>query len=517
MKDLLEIWRTAEPKKRLVFGLGVVAVVIAMIGLVSAARKPDMALLYSGLEAEAAGEVITALEGRTIPFDVRGDSIYVTADQRDSLRLELAAEGLPQSSVKGYELLDSLNGFGTTSQMFDAAYWRAKEGELARTILSAPSIRAARVHIAQGDAGSFGRRAEPTASVTVTSMSGTMSREKARALRYLVASAVADLDPENVSVIDSESGIILAAGEGGASGAGDLTPESRALKMKANVERLLAARLGPGRAIVEVNVDANMDAETISERVIDPESRIAISTDTEATNESSRGQDSGVTVASNLPDGNGADGASSSQTAETSRERVNYELSETRRERVRAPGEIERLTVAVMVDGERAVDDAGDMSWTPLEQAELDRLSTLIKSAIGYDESRGDVVTIESMEFDLPAGSEAVAGTGVLAGLMPNLSSLIRTGLLSLVVIVLALTVLRPFLTRRPQQLAIEPAPVETGPDQVEEVINKTSDILPLDFDDKSSDQINRLKQIVDQRADDSARVLSGWISESRA
>ena len=99
-----------------------------------------MALIYGGLDSAQAGEVIAGIERAGVPYEVRGDAIYVASDQRDRLRMDLAAEGLPAAGSTGYELLDGMSGFGTTSQMFDAAYWRAKEGELARTILALPNV-----------------------------------------------------------------------------------------------------------------------------------------------------------------------------------------------------------------------------------------------------------------------------------------------------------------------------------------------------------------------------------------
>src|SRR5690606_7745693 len=116
---------------------------------------------------------------------------------RDGLRMALAAEGLPAAGAAGYELLDSLSGFGSTSQMFDAAYWRAKEGELARTILAVPEIKSARVHISQAPDDPFRRKDRPTASVTVATISGTLPKTQADALRHLVAAAVASMRPED--------------------------------------------------------------------------------------------------------------------------------------------------------------------------------------------------------------------------------------------------------------------------------------------------------------------------------
>ena len=131
-----------------------------------------------------------------------------TVAQRDSLRMTLAAEGLPANSGAGYELLDGLSGFGTTAQMFDAAYWRAKEGELARTIRANPQIKSARVHIAQAPEMPFQANVPPKASVTVTTAGGGLSTAQARAIRHLVAAAVPGLLPEAVAVIDSVGGLI---------------------------------------------------------------------------------------------------------------------------------------------------------------------------------------------------------------------------------------------------------------------------------------------------------------------
>jgi len=133
VQQVRAFWTTLDTTRQLLLaGLGAVAVIvtvfIAQLGL-----QPAKALLYAGLEEAAAGEVIQALEARNIAYEVRGDAIYVPSPARDELRLMLASAGLPANSHTGYELLDSLTGFGTTSQMFDAAYWRAKEGELART------------------------------------------------------------------------------------------------------------------------------------------------------------------------------------------------------------------------------------------------------------------------------------------------------------------------------------------------------------------------------------------------
>ena len=152
MQNILSLWSALDMRRRIVVIGATIAMFLAVLGLSRMANTPNMALLYAGLDSSAAGEIVAALEQRGVAYEVRGDSISVDSTQRDALRMTLASEGLPTTGAAGYELLDGLSGFGTTSQMFDAAYWRAKEGELARTILANPQIRAARVHIAQAPA-----------------------------------------------------------------------------------------------------------------------------------------------------------------------------------------------------------------------------------------------------------------------------------------------------------------------------------------------------------------------------
>jgi flagellar M-ring protein FliF len=195
-------FRHLSMQQRVVAGLAALAALAAFVGIMRMATAPSMSLLYAGLDPAAAGEVIQSLEQQGAAHEVRGGAIYVETAQRDALRMTLAAEGKPASGAAGYELLDTLSGFGTTSQMFDAAYWRAKEGELARTIMSSPLVRSARVHISASGSRPFVRAAAPSASVSIIPAGGSIPPEQAAAIRHLVSSAVAGLQPDGVTVVD---------------------------------------------------------------------------------------------------------------------------------------------------------------------------------------------------------------------------------------------------------------------------------------------------------------------------
>jgi flagellar M-ring protein FliF len=525
VEQLAMVWKALGARRQVIVVLATVAMFAAVLALAKFAARPSMALLYSGLDGKQSGEVLGALDQSGAVYEVRGTAIYVDAQRRDELRMSLAAEGLPSNGGSGYELLDSLSGFGTTSQMFDAAYQRAREGELARTVTALPNVRTARVHIA--DARSQGLRgsSHATASVVVTTTGG-MSAQQARALRYLVASAVSGMSPQDVSVIDSAGGLVDDASDSAALG-----EDQRAEALRHNVERLLEARVGYGNAVVEVAVETVTEREAITERRLDPDSRVAISTDTqERANSSSDSAAGDVTVASNLPTGNasGANGSAQSKNSET-RERTNFEVSETTRELVRAPGAIRRLTVAVLVDGVSAQTQDGSAAKEPRSDEELVALRELVAAAVGFDEQRGDIITVKSMSFEpIMAGVDGPAGS-LLERLPLDLMSLIQVTVLAVVSLVLGLFVLRPILTSRstaPQGL---PAPsrstgakVLTG--TIEEDEGDSAAVPALASDrgasggrtsaEGAADPVARLRQLISERQDETVEILRGWMEE---
>ncbi len=556
MQQLISVWTALEPRKRLIVILASVAMFAGVISLSRMATAPNMALLYSGLGSNVAGEVIQALEQRGVTYEVRGGAIYVERSLRDELRMTLASEGLPANSTAGYELLDNLTGFGTTAQMFDAAYWRAKEGELARTIVASPDIQAARVHIANPTSQPFRRQIKPTASVTVTTRSGTLPPAQAKALKYLVASAVAGLAPEDVSVIDSQGGLVQGGDEAlpARPAGGELAEE-----MKARVERLLEAHVGRGSAVVEVSVETMTERESIMERRFDPEGRVAISTETEERTGTNRNSGNGgaVTVASNLPSGQaGGEGASSSSETSETRERVNYEISETRREIERLPGAIKRLTVAVLVDGITETDENGEESVRPRTEEELGALKELVASAVGFQEERGDVITIKSMAFSPVTTAGTPASVSLIDRLGLDFMSLIRLLVLAVVVLLLGLLVVRPVL-KSAQGAAALPAPgtdsTDLGPSGAAGLDAPTDGLPPLtgeisdggmlptnmavvsDFDlpgneggnpaggleplgsfGAADDPVSRLKQMIEDRQEETVEILRSWMDEPK-
>ena len=521
MQNVIATWSSLDIRRRVIIVAATLAMFAAVLGLSRMAGQPEMGLLYAGLEPTAAGEVITALDQRGVAYEVSGDSILVDVSQRDNLRMALAGEGLPAAGGGGYELLDSLSGFGTTSQMFDAAYWRAKEGEIARTLLAMPEVRAARVHIASAPTRAFQPESQATASVTLTTVSGALSEAQAKAIRHLVASAVAGMRPDDVQIIDTVAGLI-GGSETQEYDSGDAA--DRAGAIKGNVERLLAARVGPGKAVVEVSVDLVSEREAITERKFDPQGRVAISSETDERSTSSTEPGGEVTVASNLPEGDAAGGAQGKSESTETKARGNYEVSETQREILRSPGAVRRMTVAVMVDGVVTIAADGTRTWAPRADDELATLRELVASAAGLDEARGDVLTLKSLEFQelsLPEGTEATASLLPQFGQI-DVMSVIQTAVLALVALVLGLFVVRPILTSaaRPALPGLDP-PLALPPASDASAM-ALDGVVEGDFNYRTigsdpgeppeEDPASRLRRLIEERQTESIEILRGWM-----
>ncbi|MCK0120398.1 flagellar M-ring protein FliF [Loktanella sp. F6476L] len=528
MQNLLDVWNRLSIGQRVAAIGSSIGVFLVVLFLVQSPGARDMSLLFGGLEPSAAGDVLTALDQQGVIYEVRGGAIYVETTARDSLRLVLAGQGLPVSGVNGYELLDNLSGFSTTSQMFDATYWRAKEGELARTIVANPRFRSARVHISSASTRSFQRSEPPSAAVTVQSSTGIISANQVKALQYLVASAVSGLVPENVAIIDATAGLL--------SGADDLpgaaADNEQADILRARAERLLLARVGAGNAVVELTMETVTDSETISERTVDPDSRVAISTEVQESaekSEDSRGGD--VTVASNLPDGDAAGGGTANNENSETRALTNFEVSETQREIRRLPGAVKRLTVAVLINDAVIKNPDGTTTVEPRSDEELADLQELVTSAVGFDEARGDQITLRSMPFEpIPElGTEVFADSTSSSSL--DMMQLIQIGVLAAVALILGLFVVKPILSPKSGMAALPPPDEgaestsfveDDGPQMMSAFPDMMSIEGPSDdglgFGDMggraADDPVTRLQEMITDRETETLQILENWMDD---
>lgn len=489
----------------------VLGVVLAMMMMVRGALQPPLALLYSGLDAERAGDVINELEQRSIAYEIRQDAIFVSGAERDRVRLSLAQQGLPKPSVQGYELLDNVNGFSVTSEMYKASYWRAKEGELTRTVLAIPGVEAARVHIGANLRSGFSRtRSAPTASVTLTTIRD-VSGGQAEAIQFLVALAVPGLNPEDVAVIDSRIGILVGPNVDPATKVGALA-ESRASEMESKILNMLEARLGPGNARVSVSVDLSRERERIAAVQIDPNSRVVRQRTVNDNNETKTGTGGGLTVASNLPEAGGEAGTNNS-TSRNSSESVAYEFNETRTEMERLPGEIKRISIAVLLNEtalglvENGADAAAQI------EATVSEFEQLISAGAGLSATRGDVVTVELMPFQVVETEALVAAPSALQRLIEQyLWSAVQLGLLALTTLILGLGVIRPIFASSRASAAEAELAAATAAAEAEAAALKAQADLVMPEDTTDLEAIEYLKDYTSERQDDAAALLQEWL-----
>lgn len=529
MQELQNFWAARSSRQQFAILGGFAASFLLVIVFVALAGRVPMALLYSGLDDTQAGPVVAQLEQSGVAHEIRGGSIWVDASQRDRVRMDLAAQNLPQRGGAGYEILDEMSGFSTTSQMFDAAYWRAKEGELARTILSIPSVRSARVHLTAPQSRGYRDSQPGAASVTVVTDGTALTQAQANAMRFLISSAVPRVTPNSVAVIDSARGIVQQPDGQNVS--------DREARMKENVERILAPHVGAGNAIVELSVDLVTQSEQLVERSFDPTQRAKISEEVEElSDESSMAGNAAVTAASNLPEqGQQGGEQQQSQRAET-RQRTNYEVSSVTRQIDRRPGAIRRLSVAVLVNGTAVEAADGTTVVQPRSDQELEAIRDLVAAAVGYDEARGDEITVKSMPFvaTVPAGTEIAQGDEFMDRLALNsLARMAIIGLFATIALALAMRGLRGARqgatldnSRPPADKSASaagvPALAELPPAEPMGALDipmLSMAAADFDFDNpggssQSDDPVARLKHLMKERQDETVRLLNSWIGD---
>jgi flagellar M-ring protein FliF len=437
-------------------------VAVLMLGffgfLVMRAQTPNLSPLYTGLSLEDSSAIVTELQTLNVPYELRGegDTILVPRDQITTLRMQLAGSGLPQRGQVGYEIFDEQSTLGATSFVQNINNVRALEGELARTIASLTRIKSARVHLVLPERELFRReRKDPSASI-VLSVRGELASGEIRAIQHLVASAIEGLTPTRVSIVDDQ-GNLLASGTGDETqGAMSGEAAERTLgfenRLRTRVEDMLANIVGAGRARVEVSAEIDFNRSTTTQETFDPESQVVRSTQTTESENITSGANGQVTVANELPGASqdaGTAGATDQGTS--SQEVINYEISKTTQTAVTEAGAIKRLSVAVVVDGVYATDPAGASTYTPRTADEIAQILTLVRSAVGYSEARGDSVEVVNMQF-AERPELAVPGTDAAAGLLDFTRDDIMNGAEMAVTLLIALAlvffVMRPLLKK---------------------------------------------------------------------
>jgi flagellar M-ring protein FliF len=518
-----------------------VAVTVALVGffafIIMRVTAPQMTTLFTDLSYEDSSAIIKDLERQSIPYEMRNDGavLLVPKDKVTRLRMKLAESGLPKGGGVGYEIFDKSDALGATSFVQNINHLRALEGELARTIRAIDRVQFARVHLVLPERPLFSRETpEPSASI-VLRVRGALEPAQVRAIRHLAASAVNGLKPQRVSIVD-ERGNLLA--NGAAEGTIDgISSEERRIgferRLRDQVEAIVSSVVGSGRARVQLAADFDYNKITQTSDQYDPESRVVRSSQSrEESSQTADSRDNQVTVNNELPGAQRQDGqpaATPKDLSKKTEEIVNYEISRTTKTEVIEAGRVNRISVAVLVDGVYGKNERGDVTYQPRSKDDLDRIAALVRSAIGFDQKRGDQVEVVNLRFaDGPMELPLAEPAGLLGKFQftkDDIMSAIELAVMAFLGIVVLLFVVRPLVKRilSPEAIAAAlPAPATpavAGPSDSTAVALPGT--MPTNLIDVAQVQgqvhaqsVHRVGELVDRNPSETVSIIRQWLSE---
>jgi len=472
--QLRVLWANLSGAQR----IALFSVVLMTVGTVSLlvhfAGEPDYTTLYANLTPEDAAQIADELSAANVRYELTaaGTAIQVPVERVYELRLQMAGKGLPSSGPVGFEVFDE-NGLGMTPFQQKIHFQRALEGELGRTISRLGPVRWARVHISIPDKQVFRRdRKEPTAAVVVGMIPGqTLAGSELAGITQLVAGSVEGLSGSHVTIVDSKGNLLSKSG-----GDDEDLLAGNALEMQRSVEgqlaeraqNLLDAALGPGKSVVTVAATITRKHFSEKQARVNPDEAVVVS---ENRSEESRSTPSAAFggipgTPSNVPGGEPPTASPSENGTETvTREQNKFEVSRSESETIVPMGEVTKLSVAVLVDGTYTPaaegGDTTEPTYAPRTAEDLQTYAQIVRSAIGFDESRGDQMQVQNLQFRSPVEGLDIEEPKIWESpeLRMMLPGLVRVFALIAGLLILVLFVLRPAI----QQLSRVPIKKETG------------------------------------------------------
>ncbi|RAK56616.1 flagellar basal-body MS-ring/collar protein FliF [Phenylobacterium deserti] len=535
------------------FGIGRIAAIIgigagvaaAMVALSMNLSEPK-ALLYSNLDLKEAGSITAALDQAGVKYEVKGDgsTILVPRDDVASTRLMLSGKGLPTTGSVGYEIFDNSNALGQTDFVQQLNRQRALEGELARTIRGLDGVTSARVHLVIPKRQLFEEDGaeQPSASVNIGVGGREPSAEQVRAIQNLVSGAVPNLKPDRVTVVDQHAKT-LSGGETGMAAEADGRKTEVEQRIAKQVKQLVEGVVGAGKARVNVSAELELARVTVQQETFDPDGQVirSESTTDERSQENQPDPSGEASAAANIPGGNGPETANNSSNSGRQESTTNYEISKTVRTEVQEPGQVKRLSVAVAVDGASAAGADGKPGpYTPRSAQEMQQIEQLVRSAVGFNQERGDQVTVVNVRFPSAADPEGVEVANPLMGFDKNdLMRAVEIGVLLIVGVLMLLFVGRPLLKSatgggggqlmpmlagagapvamtadgQPLQLTMDASGQLALPGPNGELEQKI-DIARIEGQVKAS-SVKRVSEFVEKHPEESVSILRSWLHET--
>ena len=496
----------------------------------------DYSVLYTDLELEDAKQIVERLEGENIKYKLtkNGTEILVPTEVVNKMRVDTAELALAsKGSNVGYELFDNTDALGTTNFVQNVNLIRALEGELARSVRSVDNIKSARVHLVLPKREMFSKEEqEPSASVVIRTISGQLSPQSVAAIQKLIAASVPKLSVKNVAIVDS-SGNLLTEEKNKALMDLDHNEDLRQemeRQMTDRVQNLLDKSIGEGKSRVQVYLEMDFDQVVTNEEIYDPDGQVVRSEASSSSSSVTSEKNAPVTVAQNIPNGDNVVNGDGNETQSANTEStVNYEISKIVRNKVKNSGTVSRMTTAVIVDGIYEKDAEGKIVYRPRTEEEMQKLDELIKSAVGYNQDRGDMVEVKNIQFARnqqlePEKIEEILILGFTKDEVIRIAEGIGVALVAILVIVL---VIRPLINNA-FDMSNKGNDTRLLGENAEEDNLLLSNFLNDDTD-AGADMINlnkidgrvkassvkRINDIVEKNPDATVNIVRGWLYQN--
>lgn len=511
-------FKSLSPSKRLAILVVAAFTLIAIVAFVVFVNQKEYRTLFSNLLTEDVGKIVTVLQEKKIPHKVSpaGDSILVPAGDVSRLRLELASAGLPQGGGMGFEIFDK-RSFGVTDFVQQLNYQRALQGELSRTISGLDEIQHSRVHIVIPQKSLFvEERAKPTASVAIRLKPGRrLQASQIEGIAALVAGSVEGLSPEEVMIVDSGGNILSAA-----RGRSQLSKKTDSqIEFQRNVETSLANRIqsmlekvaGKGNVVAKVSAVLDFRVVEKTEEFFDPEEPVIrrMHRKTEKSTMPVRGGESTVSPTGEWsPEAYGTD-------HEKTDEIVSYEINRVISRTVAPVGKIERLSVAVLVDGVYKKNDKGVKEFQPRSEKEIENMEDLVKSAVGFNARRGDQVTVTSVPFKKIELEIGPVEEGFWETRPHLVNTLIKYSVSLIVLILVFLFILRPLIKFIMTKDRMEAIGERRLPVPADSSVRLEDRSVLLDLEepgDKGLKEIDAVSNLASRDARKFAELLRNWL-----
>lgn len=455
MNNLLQSLKSLSPGRLAAIAAILVFLIGFFIYLAVRMNSGAYSVLYTDLELEDAKQIVANLEAANVKYKLakNGTEILVPEEAVNKLRIDTAEIAMAsQGSNVGYEIFDNTDALGSTNFVQNVNLIRALEGELARTIRSVDNIKSARVHLVLPKREMFSREEQkPTASVMIKTINGPIDAKSILSIQKLVAAAVPKLDIKSIAIVDSAGNLLTEDGDNTQNiinAENEVMRLAQEKKLTSQLQSMLEKTVGKGKAQAQVNIEMDFDQVVTNEEIYDPDSKVVRSQSTVSEEGRSTDNVNPVTVDQNIPNGDAVVSGSgvvnqNSKVEET----INYEISKVVRNKVRNSGIIKRLTVAVAVDGIYEKNSEGEDVYRSRTPAEMEQLSALVKSAVGYDANRGDSVEVENIRFATAKVQSAAAPEPLYFGFTKDELLRIAEGLgVSIVAVLVILLVIRPLI-----------------------------------------------------------------------